>query len=425
MATNPIKLDHATGFVQPVQDGRTIPSYPFLINGDIVTKIYQRELVQKEANYVPLKPGTELDSVWPGGDPNAYCLPDGPLQWTGVSDLMRFSRSYARLPAPQTIYGSRLFNRPVMHDVFSGGSYAVSFDNGETSHVFTSRKTVSSVGALTGGTNVAVAAQEFGVLPHTAFSIVDGGAHTSVNYLDDDVSTMQANIEGDLTDLTAVAVSAVPGGITIAWQGKTNWVTTAEQDVTIIGGAGIDGSVTFLANAPTVTDYQASAYPLRTINSTAHGGEAGDWCVLWNGDRIIGMVRVISKTTDAFVIPCADDQLTSSTLALTHCGFAPDAAARYVNGPVAVSVKEVTTFYLPGVTVGITTPSDIALIVPKITPILWLGEIVAFIAGGSLASYYSVIEGSQLEPWLGGPFYMQTAISAQMSDALDTVSVSA
>lgn len=420
----------ATCYVQPSTDGSTV-SYA----GDTAKGLYVfgAQLVQASsvsayaattsATRTISAPNIEVNETLDGTDPFAYLAYEGNLQVSAGAGY--FLRRYARIPGTQTQYGSRLFDRPVMHDILSGTSYAASFDNGRTSHVFTSRKTVSSVGALSGGSSVAVAPQSFGSLPSANFTMVDSGANSSTKNFTTAVATLQSELATALASLSSLSVSAVPGGITIAWTGTVKSFTTADTSVTIVGGAGLDGSVTIISNAPTVTDTQAHAYGIRTISATTHGGLAGDKVVLWNADRIIGLTTVISKNTNDFVIACSTDELTSSTLAITHCGFAPDAAARYLNGPVSVSTKETMTFSLPGVTTGITTPADIALLTPAVDPVSWLGQIVAYIAGGSLSSYYVTIQGSQLEPWGGTPIFMQTSVACQMSDALRTVSVSA
>lgn len=350
-------------------------------------------------------------------DPFAY------LAWESdmtIDTIQRasFSRLYSRIPTQQVKYNSALIVRPVMHDIVSGSSYAVTFDDGVTSWVFNSRKTVSVVGDLQGGTQVAVAGQSFGTLPGTTFTIVDSGGASASPNLNTSAASMQSSLAGALTALTSISVTTVPGSLTVSWVGLVKSVGTTDTTVTMTGGAGQDGSVTFVASAPTVTDVQGQAVPYRILTSTAHGASAGYLVALWNGNKLVGTTRVIAVTTDTFTIPCENGPLTASNVVITNCGFAPQAAARYVNGPIEVTTKEVQDFYLPGVTPGITTPADIPLITPKLDPVSWLGEIVA-------GSTYAATEGSKLDQWDNTIIYVQTNVSCQMSDALDTVSVSA
>ena len=350
-------------------------------------------------------------------DPFAYLAWESDLS---IDQIQRgsFSRLYSRIPSQQTKFGSALIVRPVMHDIVSGTTYAVSFDDGVTSHVFSARKTVSVVGDLTGGTQVAVAAQAFGTMPGTTFTIVDDGANSTSPNLNTTAGSLQAALAGALTNLTSVQCTTTNNSLTISWIGTVVSIGTTSTAVTITGGAGVNGSVTFTANNAEVTDVQGEAVPYRVLTSTSHGASAGYLVALWNGNKLVGTTKVIAVTTDTFTVPCESGPLAASNVVITNAGFAPQAAARYVNGPIQVTTKEVQDFYLPGVTPGITTPADIPLITPKLDPISWLGEIVA-------GSAYAATEGSKLEQWMDTIIYVQTNVSCQMSDALDTVSTSA
>ena len=310
------KYDLSNGAITPVQEGRTAVTYPFLPNGSIGPKVYTRKLLQQEAYYVPATMGLERDSVWAGGDPQAYLISESSPEHVGIGDMLRFTRSYARIPAAQTVYGSRAIQRPIMHDIFSGSSYAVSFDNGATSHVFTSR--------------------------------------------------------------TAVTIAAGAG-----------W-----------------------------------AAPIYKVTHTAHGKAAGELTAVWIGNRLVAAGAIFD------VVDANNYHITFFEIGFSAAGFAGFAVAanaRYVNGVTSgpCSSKETTTYYLPGVSVGITTLSDVPVITTVIDPVSWLGEIVAYIAAGSLSTYFSIVESGPLERWLAGPIYSQTSISIQMKDALETVSVSA
>lgn len=350
-------------------------------------------------------------------DPFAYLAWESELY---IDQIQRaaFSRIYSRIPSQQTKFSSALIVRPVMHDIVSGTAYAVSFDEGATSHVFTSRKTVTVVGDLTGGTQVAVAAQAFGTMPGTSFTIVDSTSATASPNLNTAAAALQTSLAGALSGLTSVQCTTTNNSLTISWIGEVISIGTVSTAVTITGGAGVNGSVTFTANNAEVTDVQGQAVPSRILTSTAHGASAGYMVALWNGNKLVGTTRVIAVTTDTFTVPCESGPLAASDVVITNAGFAPQAANRYVNGPITVTTKEVEDFYLPGVSGGITTPADIPLITPKLDPISWLGEIVA-------ASTYAATEGSKLEQWEETIIYVQTNVSCQMSDALDTVAVGA
>lgn len=412
------KFDDTFAFVRPVQEARTQIAYPFMANGDRATRTYSRSLLQREAHYVPAVLGFERDSVWEGGDPAAFLISETSPEPTGIGDLVRFSRTYACIPAQQTVYGSRLIDRPVMHDIVASGSYAVSFDNGVTSHVFTARKSVTAVGAITPyGATEAVAAN---ALPSATVTIGESVGSTTFSTADS-ASTIQSTIASGIG--SSVYVTKGEGNIVCTGASLGTSVKYADAG----GTAGLevdystDGTIgTLIIRATNQTRSLDADTPtnVRALTSASHGGVAGELLAVWNGDKLLGTLKVLSVTTDTVTIRADEAPWTIGTLAVTHLQFADISSTRYVNGPANCTVKEVTDFYLPGVSSGITTPADIALVAPKLDPVSWLTAIQA-------ATAYVVIEGSQLQRWLDGPIYSQTTISVQMSDALDTVAVAA
>jgi hypothetical protein len=249
-------------------------------------------------------------------DPFAYLIAETDPAPVGAAKLVGFTRLYARIPTTQTVYSSRAVQRPIMHDVVSGGSYAVSFDSGVTSHVFTSR---------------------------AAVTIADGVGYSA---------------------------------------------------------------------------------PIYAVTHNSHGKSAGDLAAVWSGDRLIAFGPIVDVyNVNTYHISFINEGFPDTG----YDAYATDASARYVNGATSgpVSTKHVTSYYLPGVTAGISSPTDIPVVTTKVDPVSWLGEIVAYLAGGSASTYFSTTESGPLERFLDGPIYQQTAISAQMKDALETVSVTA
>ena len=302
------KYDLPNSAITPVQEGRTTVAYPFLPNGSIGPKVYTRRLLQQEAYYVPATMGLERDSVWPGGDPQAYLISETSPEHTGIGDMLRFTRSYARIPATQTVYGSRIIQRPIMHMIAAGGYRAVSVDNGVTSHTIAS---------------------------------------------------------GNCSSCTSGKVVAG------TYEGYTG------------------------------------------ITKTGHGRSVNDVLLAWTGDGIAQVVTILSVfDANTFYVD------SSHGAGFIVYALRSNANARYVNGPMPCTVKVVTSYYLQGVTSGITTPADIPLVTSAIDPVSWLDALVAGTA-------YVVCEGSQLDRWLDGPIYSQTTISVQMSDANEQISVSA
>lgn len=413
------KFDDTFAFVRPVQEGRTQVAYPFISLGDRGTKTYSRTLLQREANYVPAVLGFERDSVWPEGDPAAYLISETSPEPVGIGDLLRFTRTYARLPAQQTDYGSRMIDRPVMHDITAGGYYAVSFDNGVTSHVFSARKSVTAVGAITlADTNQTVTAN---ALPSSTITIGKVAGGTVAFSTGSDEATIQSALASALG--SSLYVTKGDGNITIV--GPSMATTVKYVGASPVTGLEVQyntdsttGTLVIRSTNQTRLFDPLTPTSIRTLTSAAHGGAVGELVAVWNGDKLLGTTKVLAVATDTVTIAADESPWSIGSLAVTHLQFADTSSTRYVNGPANCTVKEVTDFYLPGVSSGITTPADIALVAPKLDPVSWLTAIQA-------GTTYLVSEGSQLSRWLGGPIYQQTTISVQMSDALDTVAVGA
>jgi len=367
--------------------------------------------------YVPI-PFASVEPAYSADGVTLYLCAQGDLTNIG-GGAIRYTRTWCSLPPQQTTYGARLIDRPVMHDITAGGSYAVSFDNGVTSHVFTARKSVTVVGAITpyGSTEVVAA----NALPSVTITVGETGGGTTTFSTADSASTIQSALAAGIGS----SIYVTKGEVNITAVGPS--LATQVKYVSASADAGLDisydtdgtnGSITIRATNQTRALDADTPTNIRTLTSAAHGGAAGDLLAVWNGDKLLGTLKVLSVTTDTVTIRADEAPWTIGTLAVTHLQFADTSSTRYVNGPANCTVKEVSDFYLPGVSSGITTPADIALVAPKLDPVSWLTAIQA-------ATAYVVIEGSQLTRWLGGPIYQQTTISVQMSDALDTVAVGA
>lgn len=151
------------------------------------------------------------------------------------------------------------------------------------------------------------------------------------------------------------------------------------------------------------------------VTEAGHGRSAGARYALWANNTLmaVGGIAFINNT-DSYIVQ-AGDLLAMNENSATHVTHAASALACYVNGPITVSTRELSKFYYPGVSGGITTPYDIPLVSVETDPLSWLRAI----AGNNTEA---VVQGSQLRQW-EGPIYVQTTVYAQMSDAKETVPV--
>lgn len=369
-------------------------------------------------------------------DPLAFlCLETDP---TPIDPgLAGFSRAYARVPSPQVIPSAKFFNRPQMDDIFSGYVYAVTFDRGITSSLFTTRRQLSSIGALPIPT-VAVAGtvSSSGSVPFNlpalvpdvwAASLVQiaGPSGSSSFFTTSNATAIKAACElttGLTVSVaktnTAIQINILTGALkTLECTDNNVSIASSTSGITITRlqtSARVEGtSVVSQVDTNAVTQTYIVPDSLRAFSTTAgHGGSAGQKIVFWKADRIVA--RSIAYTASGNVLTCDANDVPGKDFAADYVAFAPQAVLRYVNGSKVCTTRKTTTFFLPGFTPGITTYADIPTQLVYIDPQSWLNRIVAAAAG------WSNIEVGDVGPWMG-PILQQEITEVQMDDALDQI----
>lgn len=106
MASNKVLLDgrYARGFYT----GRPRISYPFKSNGDYTTIQIDRDWCQSEAFYQVGKLGVDKDPKYN----DAYLILETEPQPVGQGDAIKTARTFARVPADQVTYSSRVITKP-------------------------------------------------------------------------------------------------------------------------------------------------------------------------------------------------------------------------------------------------------------------------------------------------------------------------
>lgn len=402
------------------QVGPTRVSYPLLNypTKDKTVKQYDITGWILPASYTP----ANALSTYPGdgtfaADNVAYLTAESEPQDGGGYYVVE--RSYTNIPNAQTRWGSRLLVVPVLHDITSSNYYAVSFDDGNTSSIYAARKAVTSVAAAEATylnpTNTRAAAQG-----HYAANVEMNNSAQSF-YLDDSDATIKTALStafnGDNTYYANFYVSRWNYGVYLSWAGisvTTKKITITDEEIEIsdrtvaLGAADSNGPIEFISA-------QTFAASVRALTSTAHGGAVGNRVALYSGARIVAMSTVQAVTANTFSVFTKD--IPESAIVIDSAVFDKDAALRYVAGPVPVSTKITETFYLPGVSGGITTPADITLAAPQTDPVSWFGLLTS-------SATYAVIDGAELEQWRG-PIFRVTKTEADMSDAKISVAITA
>jgi hypothetical protein len=344
-------------------------------------------------------------------DPFAYLVEESELSVVEPG-LGRFTRLFARIPANQVLPTTTLFARPNLHGLKSGTSYAVSFDDGVSSHLFASRKT-ASVGSdpdVPSTTDRSTATN----LPSATITLVRSTGADFTFSTTDSVATIRSAINSNLSS------------------SNDNKVTVSAGEIVVVIGAGFGNLLGASASSPAVsitlseagtvgtlriTATNQLATTVREIASTAHGGAAGDHYALWNGDSIVAQGIVVSAATDTFEIPMAD--LPDADAVVTHCAFASGATHHIANGPMRCSARLTSQFYLPGVTAGINTAADIDPPAVVTDPQSYFAEVLTYL-GSPGPTIFAVHEVNDLRQWRG-PILMQDVLSLQLADAVRTV----
>lgn len=380
------------------------------------------------AAYVPTT-SAATNVSWPYADGTvdrfAFLSQEDPMVLTDIQKA-NINRYYARIPADQVYPASRIVVRPVMNDIHNGSYYAVSFDAGYTSTVWTSRVTVSTIGTDVPPTTpvaviTSVPAATYSNLPADVITMKTTN-HTASFFLNGVASGIQTTLAAGLTDIANITCVGSANSLSVSWNngaGVMLYVSSTTSARVSSGGTSV--SFEMATGGGNVSQSTAWNYTpnvlqsVRVVNSTGHGGTAGDYVAIWNQDKLSCVSRVVTAINpNQFTIPLSD--LPGNDIVVTHCAFAKS-GTRYVNGPKECVVRKTQKFYFPGVTPGINSFADIPRYIPDTDPIRWLQAIQS-------GNTYAVESVSDLTQWRG-QILVQELNEVLMSDALTTVTAGA
>lgn len=328
-------------------------------------------------------------------DSLSFIVGESDPQPTGVGNLVRFTRRFARIPANQVRPSSKWIQRPVLDGVKSGTHYAASFGNQKYSHAWNGRKSVTRV-ASTPASTIAAA------MPGTNIVFTDSGAHVVNLPANSSAAAATAALAAGLTSLTGISVAVGTGWLNLVWTGTmTSIVPPTGVYVAGIGGNHAELASSGNQNTPATTLFEVPS----------HGGIVGDRMAMWAGDALVGKAVVVA-VIDANNVSVMTSDLSAADSQVTYVAFSSDATYCVTNGPKLCSTRTTKRFYLPGYTTGITTAADITPPATDTDPESWLAAIVAGTA-------WVVDSVDDLKSW-EGPILVQESSEIQMSDAIDT-----
>lgn len=364
------------GTFDEVEGGGT--SHPFKNRQvkDVTTYIRRRVYEGERAAFTPAT-ATLADP----DDVAALLLEESEMEPIG-GDLVRVIREFGPVPLAQVRMDMRKFARPSMHDLFVPGGlgyvYAVSFDQLVTSHLFFDRKQASIGAPAVAYLNVN---NELSLIGHQQVTVeMDNSAQSF--YLDDSDATIKnalsTAVVGNPGNAANFYVSRWKYGIMFSWAGITprlKGITITSTEISIgertinVGTVSSTGPIEIISALTYLTS-------IRTVSTLlAHGAVAGNRVAFFNGDRVVGMSKVIAvPTADTCTIATKD--FPDGDAIITHVVFDKD-GLRLVNGTKDCTVRQTENYFRAGVTAGIATLADIPPVTTYEDPLAWLGRIVA------------------------------------------------
>jgi hypothetical protein len=198
--------------------------------------------------------------------------------------------------------------------------------------------------------------------------------------------------------ITKPAISTIPGATAVNGQEVT--------------GA---GTRTNLGTIYTYSDHVFAQNRVYGPQVALSGVDSGsDFRVTWATHGLAGTERIGILCTDGvisswhFFTSSQYSVIDTNTIdllgwsSLSSATYGAEFLAKYTPGTDRIGIRFSQRFYLPGVSPGITTPTDI----PK--PALLLNDEELIIALLAYQSGYQTYDASELTRWDGGPIYTQT-----------------
>lgn len=387
-------------FTSAVQNGPKQIFYPFLNSPtkDSTTKGTIRTMVSLPNYYATLAAlSTDPD------DATQYLIEE--TEPSIDSAIARWQRTYCKVPGDQVIYGSRVITKPNPSTLGIAGSVLLDYTGGVSpanrgnivqyvnklwanNQVYNYNSTSSSVTVPTSGT--------FTLTYKTSTS-------AAINY-----NETSANIQTTLNALAAVVADGVTFSVTtyLTLNGIIVLSVTAGTTTSpvIMNAGSLNPAASRTAFTP-VSGLSQTIYIGARATVIAHGFNTSNNLFLFESS---GVGRLLPSTlwqsVDSDTISfCAFGTFNSSVVS------AGQFLRNYTPGTDRVGTKNTQKFYLPGVTVGITTAADIPIPSTLLNDADFLASVVANTSG------YQTYDANELTTWRG-PIYTQTLTDINMAD---------
>lgn len=401
MASNEIL--HDGDYTAPVPVGARRFEYPFLKNGDRVSAVFEEEYWQKFSTYFP-----ENQPI-PHSELRDFYLINESIPVEFMAGLVRFTRTFARIPVQQSVPSSLFVTKPDISSI--GGA-----DSGNVGD-FTAAVTEGNdngPGYVYGGYSFA-SPNAYTRVPGSSLVTEASGGTFTLTYKGDTTGSLNYNDSGATIAAALNALGdVIADGLTFTAESGISTSSTATLQLTLTAGTTtspvtMDASSLDPAASRTAFTWMIHA-TLQTIfigarvTLASHGFDAGENLLVYGANELAGEGGVTFELLPPSTLWSVID---SNTIA-----FAPIRGAHartifgqeafgYTPGTVLTRCKRVSDFYLPGVSVGIATADDIPLPTFQGDAATLLAAILA----GSTSINYEV---GELTQWRDSPILMRT-----------------
>ena len=345
-------------------------------------------------------------------DPFAYLCAETNMELWGTGAYQKFTRPYARIPGAQVTYpGSRYFPLPAIANT-QGESSAISvnlypvytsvgggFYNANIATIYTEYQQ-----ALYGPVK-ALTARVIGYATAGTLTLTFGADTTAALNWNDTGATIATAINGLSSVIAAGLTATVTNSLAVTTGGSLHIVWSVATTVTLLTMSAASLTVTTSKNpvtvwsSPTVQDIFLPYH----YTVTGHGfNTAVSLALAANDGTSIGIYPTATwGSIDANTIWTIDSSTTS---------VAGSFKRTYAPGKIYLLRTRVTeNFFLPGVSVGITTPTDITVDAGLQNPEDFVNALMTLTG-------WQTHETEGPAPWLGGPQYRRAYTAINLDD---------
>lgn len=345
------------------------------------------------------------------GDCFAYCVDEPTPDSSGLArGFAEWTRLYARIPKDVTVYSTIAVTKPTpsslgtlvstLYDftaglnagvlLASGGYYYLSY-LWINNQVYTQKTAASSITPASSGTFTVT----FGANTTANLNWNDSGATiaTAINAL---ASVIAAGITVTVNNALNQADPLLTLTLTVGSTASRFTMTTTNLNA---------GSKFAFTSYVSVTTQNLRIGFMATI--TGHG-----FATSGNLAGINGSSSFLFAYTTGWVVVDANTIAYNGSIGQSpQVGSITSAGPlyrTYTPGVDRLRTKRVTSYYLPGVTAGITTPADIPVPDPALNDAVFLSLVITYLTG------FQTYDADPLALWLG-PIYQQTLIQIDMT----------